>query len=76
MSGTARVERDTKETKVLVELDLDGTGTADIATGIGFFDHMLGQIAKHGGVDLTGGDARRPRGRRTPHHRGHRARAR
>jgi len=52
MSRTARVERDTKETKVLVELDLDGTGTADIATGIGFFDHMLNQIAKHGAIDL------------------------
>ena len=49
---TGRVERATKETKVLVELDLDGTGTADIATGIGFFDHMLNQIAKHGAIDL------------------------
>jgi imidazoleglycerol-phosphate dehydratase len=49
---TARVERATAETKVLVELDLDGTGTAEISTGVGFFDHMLGQIAKHGAVDL------------------------
>jgi imidazoleglycerol-phosphate dehydratase len=53
MSRTARIERTTAETKVLVELDLDGTGAADIATGVGFFDHMLNQIAKHGGVDLT-----------------------
>jgi len=53
MSRTARVERATAETKVLVELDLDGTGRADVSTGIGFFDHMLAQIAKHGGLDLT-----------------------
>jgi imidazoleglycerol-phosphate dehydratase len=52
VSRFARVERATAETKVLVELDLDGTGTAEISTGIGFFDHMLGQIAKHGSVDL------------------------
>src|SRR5215475_1992828 len=52
MSRTARVERDTTETKVLVELDLDGTGRAEISTGVGFFDHMLGQIAKHGAIDL------------------------
>ncbi|GIH19080.1 imidazoleglycerol-phosphate dehydratase HisB [Rugosimonospora africana] len=51
-SRFARVERSTAETKVLVELDLDGTGSADIATGIGFFDHMLGQIARHGAIDL------------------------
>ena len=52
MSRVARVERATGETKVLVELDLDGTGTADVSTGVGFFDHMLGQIARHGAVDL------------------------
>ena len=52
MSRTARIERATAETKVLVELDLDGTGIAQIATGVGFFDHMLGQIAKHGAIDL------------------------
>jgi imidazoleglycerol-phosphate dehydratase len=50
---TARIERSTAETKVLVELDLDGTGTADVSSGIGFFDHMLNQIARHGGFDLT-----------------------
>jgi imidazoleglycerol-phosphate dehydratase len=50
---TAAVERITGETSVQVELDLDGSGDAKIATGIGFFDHMLHQIAKHGGFDLT-----------------------
>ncbi|HWB36577.1 MAG TPA: imidazoleglycerol-phosphate dehydratase HisB, partial [Rugosimonospora sp.] len=53
MARTARVERATAETKVLVELDLDGTGAAQVATGVGFFDHMLGQLAKHGCIDLT-----------------------
>ncbi|MGW0432635.1 imidazoleglycerol-phosphate dehydratase HisB [Micromonospora sp. NPDC003197] len=53
MSRTARVERTTAETKVLVELDLDGTGKAEISTGVGFYDHMLHQIARHGGFDLT-----------------------
>ena len=47
------VERDTAESKVRVELALDGTGRADITTGIGFYDHMLGQLARHGGLDLT-----------------------
>lgn len=50
---SARVERSTSETKVTVELSLDGTGRADIATGVGFFDHMLNQLARHGGLDLT-----------------------
>ncbi|MEV0734066.1 imidazoleglycerol-phosphate dehydratase HisB [Polymorphospora sp. NPDC050346] len=54
MSGRkGRVERTTAETKVLVEIDLDGTGKADISTGVGFYDHMLNQIARHGGFDLT-----------------------
>jgi imidazoleglycerol-phosphate dehydratase len=52
MTRTARIERSTGETSVVVELDLDGTGAAKISTGVGFFDHMLGQIAKHGGIDL------------------------
>jgi imidazoleglycerol-phosphate dehydratase len=47
------VERTTAETKVLVEVELDGTGQADIATGVGFYDHMLNQIARHGGFDLS-----------------------
>jgi imidazoleglycerol-phosphate dehydratase len=50
---TARVERVTKETQVLVELDLDGTGTAEVETGVPFFDHMLAQLGKHGCIDLT-----------------------
>lgn len=53
MSRTARIERNTKESEVLVELDLDGTGVSSIETGVPFFDHMLAQLAKHGGLDLT-----------------------
>ena len=53
MSRTARLERVTRETSVLVELDLDGTGTAKVSTGVPFFDHMLAQLAKHGLLDLT-----------------------
>jgi imidazoleglycerol-phosphate dehydratase len=49
----ARVERKTKESDIVVELDLDGTGQVDISTGVPFFDHMLGQLGKHGGFDLT-----------------------
>src|ERR1700736_4952249 len=52
MSRTARVERVTKETQVLVELDLDGTGVTEAETGVPFFDHMLAQLGRHGGIDL------------------------
>ncbi len=48
-----RVERATKESSVLVEIDLDGTGEVDIDTGVGFYDHMLAQLGKHGLFDLT-----------------------
>ncbi|MFO1317297.1 MAG: imidazoleglycerol-phosphate dehydratase HisB [Burkholderiales bacterium] len=50
---TARVERNTAETKIAVELDLDGTGRAELATGVPFLDHMLDQLARHGMVDLA-----------------------
>src|SRR5512145_206808 len=53
MSRTARIERETKESKVLVELDLDGTGRADISTGVGFYDHMLQSFARHALIDLA-----------------------
>ena len=53
MSRTARIERATKESKVLVELDLDGTGRPDVSTGVGFYDHMLPSFARHSLVDLT-----------------------
>ncbi|MCI8381137.1 MAG: imidazoleglycerol-phosphate dehydratase HisB [Lachnospiraceae bacterium] len=49
---TANIERNTKETKISMELNLDGQGTGDISTGIGFFDHMLEGFAKHGFFDL------------------------
>jgi imidazoleglycerol-phosphate dehydratase len=48
-----RVERITKETKIQVEIDLDGTGITNIATGVPFFDHMLDSLGKHGAFDLT-----------------------
>ena len=49
----AEVRRETRETRIEVRVDLDGEGRADISTGLGFFDHMLEQIAKHGMLDLT-----------------------
>ncbi|MCZ2438822.1 MAG: imidazoleglycerol-phosphate dehydratase HisB [Burkholderiales bacterium] len=48
----AEVRRDTQETQIRVRVDLDGSGRAQLATGIGFFDHMLEQIARHGLIDL------------------------
>ena len=53
MSRKADVDRKTNETNIQLSLDLDGTGKADISTGIGFLDHMLELLAKHGVLDLT-----------------------
>ncbi|MDQ6621638.1 MAG: imidazoleglycerol-phosphate dehydratase HisB [Pseudomonadota bacterium] len=50
---SAAISRNTKETQITVELDLDGTGRADLATGVGFLDHMLDQIARHALIDLS-----------------------
>jgi imidazoleglycerol-phosphate dehydratase len=50
---SAEILRETKETRIRVALDLDGPGAARISTGIGFFDHMLEQVARHGAIDLT-----------------------
>ncbi len=62
MTGTTRtavVDRETKESKVHVEVDIDGSGRADVSTGVGFYDHMLASFARHSLVDLvahTSGD--------------------
>jgi imidazoleglycerol-phosphate dehydratase len=53
MTRSARIERETKESKVLVELDLDGSGRGDVSTGVGFYDHMLDSLARHALLDLT-----------------------
>jgi imidazoleglycerol-phosphate dehydratase len=53
MSRTARRERTTKETSIRLTIDLDGTGITQVSTGLPFYDHMLEQIGRHGGFDLT-----------------------
>jgi imidazoleglycerol-phosphate dehydratase len=50
---TARVERTTKESSVLVEINLDGSGNVSVETGVPFFDHMMSQLGKHSGIDLN-----------------------
>lgn len=53
MSRTARIERATSESKVVVEVNLDGSGRADVATGVPFYDHMLMSLSRHSLIDLT-----------------------
>ncbi len=53
MTRTARIERTTQESSVLVEVDLDGSGRSEVSTGVGFYDHMLTAFARHSLVDLT-----------------------
>ena len=53
MTRTSTQDRETSESKVHVELDLDGTGRHDVSTGVGFYDHMLGSFARHALVDLV-----------------------
>ncbi len=53
MTRSASVERTTKETSISIRLDVDGSGVSAVATGLPFFDHMVSQLGKHGGFDLT-----------------------
>lgn len=53
MSRTASIDRKTRETDISVQIELDGSGTSNLNTGIGFFDHMLESLTKHSGIDLT-----------------------
>jgi imidazoleglycerol-phosphate dehydratase len=53
MARTARIERTTKESSVVVEVDLDGAGRAQISTGVGFYDHMLTALSKHSLIDVA-----------------------
>ena len=52
MPRTAKIERNTAETQIVLSLNLDGTGVANVSTGVGFLDHMLTLFAKHGMFDL------------------------
>ena len=54
MNRTAQVNRTTGETEISLRLRLDGTGQGERRTGVGFFDHMLDAVARHGGLDLDG----------------------
>src|SRR3546814_14175164 len=64
MSRTARIDRETSESKIHVELDLDGTGKNQISTGVGFYDHMLTAFSRHALVDLVVHASGRPDERR------------
>ena len=68
--------RKTGETDIFVSIQLDGEGNADVHSGIGFFDHMLSAVAKHGLFDLTVARQGRSGSGRPPHGRGHGHRAR
>ena len=69
MDRTAEIARETAETRIQLRLDLDGTGTSTINTGVGFLDHMLELFAKHGFFDVDIEAAGGSTCRRTPHHR-------
>lgn len=53
MGRTAKIDRETTETQIAVQIDIDGSGESNIDSGIGFFDHMLTHVARHGLIDLT-----------------------
>lgn len=53
MGRSAHIERTTNESTVVIDLDLDGTGVVEVTTGVPFYDHMLSQLGKHSGIDLT-----------------------
>jgi imidazoleglycerol-phosphate dehydratase len=53
MARTARIERKTAETRIELEVNLDGAGTSQVSTGVGFFDHMLALLARHAAIDLA-----------------------
>src|SRR5437588_11525522 len=53
MTRAARIERETTETRIILSLDLEGTGRSTVHTGVGFFDHMLTLLARHSLIDLT-----------------------
>ena len=53
MDRTTQIERETTETSIVLDLDLDGSGRAEVATGVGFLDHLLTALAKHAGFDLV-----------------------
>ncbi len=75
MTRRAKVERKTRKSDIVVEIDLDGTGVVDIDTGVPFFDHMLTSLGTHASFDLTVHASGMTSRSRAPHDRGHRDRA-